>query len=313
MKTETTSFCGLDLQRDYFSIVQYSSLERAVTLLSIQAFAEKKGATDWKIWKKELKKSRGRLRFFAPAVVFGMPSEYAAIKLVRLDPDEELVADTVEWELGQHIGGALDEYVLDFEEIGGGSASEVRSAIAVAYRKELVARASGLVRDVKMMPLVVDLDIFALINVFEANYAERTSADSLIVFSEPEKTKLVMTRGGGYRNYHCFEHSSGAVDPSGFASLLSSEIDRFASASDVKGRRPDVYITGSYFQQEITCDAFFEKVNGAELLDPFRTVKCQVKIDAQQLRKYSTQLAVAAGLALRGAAESGDEGAGAGT
>lgn len=301
MKPDTTSCCGLDLQKNYFSIIQYSAPERAVTLLSIQQFSDSNNADEWKTWKNELKKCRGRLRFFSPAVVCGMPSEYAVVKLIPIDPDEERAGEAVEWELGQHIGGTLDEYVCDFQEPEGGQDPAGRKVLAVAYRRELVNRMADIVRNVKMQPKVVDLDIFGMVNVFSANYSERTDSASLIVHSESEMTKLVLTRGGGFVNYHCFEHKSGSVDPAGYASLLSEEIDRFLAAIKEKDSGPGIFITGSYFQQEISREAFFEKVPGAEILDPFRAIKCQVKIDEHQFRKFSTQLAVAVGLALRGA------------
>jgi Tfp pilus assembly PilM family ATPase len=301
MKTDTTSCCGLDLQKDYFSIVQYSAAERAVTLLSIKSFSDREDNDVWKAWKEELKKNRGSLRFFNPAVVCGMPSEHAVVKLVPLDADEEHAGETVEWELGQQIGGSLDEYVFDFQEPENGPRSAERKVLAVAYRRELVNRVADLVRNVNLQPQVVDLDIFGLVNVFSANYRERTDTASLLVHSESEMTKLVMTRRGGFMNFHCFEHKSGSVDPAGYASLLSSEIDRFCAVTKENGGRPDIFITGSYFQQDISREAFFEKAPGAELLDPFRAIKCQVKIDEHQIPKYSTQLAVAVGLALRGA------------
>jgi Tfp pilus assembly PilM family ATPase len=300
MTTETASFCGLDLQSDYFSIAQYSASERAVTLLSIQPFSDSDGTDEWKTWKNELKRSRGRLRFFSPTVVCGMPSEYAVVKLIPIDSDEQHVEETIEWELGQHIGRPLDEYVFDFQEAETGTSAGGRKVLAVAYRQELVNRLAGIVRGVRMRPLVVDLDIFGLVNVFSANYSERTAAESLILHTESEMSKLVITRNGGFRDYHCFIHKSGSVDPAGFAAQLSDEIDRFIASSKVSSGRPDVYITGSYFQQEISREAFFEKVPGTELLDPFRSIKCQVKIDENQFKKYSTQLAVAVGLAVRG-------------
>jgi Tfp pilus assembly PilM family ATPase len=308
MQTDRTSFCGLDLQKDYFSIVQYSTDERAVDNLSIQPFADRKGIDQWKTWRNEIKQSRGRLRFFSPAVICGMPSQYAVVKLVPIDSDEQRVDEAVAWELGQQIGGPLEEYSFDFQEAEAGRRDEERTVLAVAYRRELVRRMADIVRGIRMRPQVVDLDIFGLVNVFSANYRERMADTSLIVHSEPAMTKFVLTRNGGFGNYHCFEHDNASVDPAGFASMLSAGIDRFLGASKENGRRPGIYITGSYFQQDICGEAFREKVPGAELLDPFRNIDCQVKIEEQQLQKYSTQLAVAIGLALRGAEMSGKTG-----
>jgi Tfp pilus assembly PilM family ATPase len=194
MKTDRTSCCGLDLQKDYFSIVQYSTKERAVDNLSIQPFADRKGVDQWKTWRNGIKQSRGRLRFFSPAVICGMPSQYAVVKLVPMDSDEQRVDEAVAWELGQQTGGPLDEYVFDFQEAETGRREEERTVLAVAYRRELVRRMADIVRGIRMRPQVVDLDIFGLVNVFSANYPERTADTSLIVHSEPAMTKFVLIR-----------------------------------------------------------------------------------------------------------------------
>jgi Tfp pilus assembly PilM family ATPase len=309
MKTDTASFCGLDLQNDYFSIIQYSTDERAVTLLWLQEpFSDSGGIDQWKTWKSELKKSRGRLRFFSPTVICGMPSQYAVVKLVPVDADEQRVDETVAWELGQQTGDPLEEYSFDYQEVEAGQAAAERTVLAVAYRRELVNRMADTVRSIRMRPQIVDVDIFGLVNAFSANYRDRIADVSLLVHAEPAITKFVLTANGGFGNYHCFEHKNASVDPAGFASLLSVEIEKFLRASKGMSGRPGIYMTGSFFQQQISCDAFCEKVPGAEFLDPFRTIQCQVKVDEQQSQKYSAQLAVAVGLALRGTAMGGQHG-----
>jgi Tfp pilus assembly PilM family ATPase len=300
MKVNTPSFCGLDLQRDYFSIIQYSPEEQAMTLLSIQPFSAETGTNPWKTWKNELKNSKGRLRFFSPAVICGMPSECAVIKIITLDADEEHIDEAIEWEFGQQIIGSVDEYVFDYEEMEGAPDAATRKFLVVAYRQDQVNRMAGIVRSVKLAPQVIDLDIFGLVNIFSANYTDRKAKASLLIHTEYELTKLVLTRNGEFRDFHCFEHASGSIDAAGFAMVLSAEIDRFLAGAEKSDGRTGIYITGSYFQQAFSRDAFFEKVPHAELLNPFRTINCQVKIEEQQIQEYSTQLAVAAGLALRG-------------
>jgi len=300
MKSKAVGFCGLDMQKEYFSIVQYSPEEQAITLLDIHSFSAEAGSDEWKTWKNELKNRGRRLRFFSPSIVCSMPSEYAVIKLITLDVDEPDIAGAIEWELGQHITGTLEEYVFDYEKIVSLPDDPAKKYLAVAYRRELVNRMAGMVRGVKLKPAIVDLDIFGLVNVFEFNYRDQNAAPSLLVHSESDLTKFILTRNGGFLDFHCFEHKAGSIDAAGFAEVLSAEIDRFCAARQKTNGRIGVYITGSYFKEAFSRDVFFEKVPGAELLNPFRAIKCQVKIDEQQFQEYSTQLAVAAGLALRG-------------
>jgi Tfp pilus assembly PilM family ATPase len=301
-----SSFCGLDLQRDYFSIVQYSAEERAVTLLSIVSpFGAEAAADEWKTWKNVLKKNRGRLLSYNPSVVCSMPSEYAVIKLIPIDADEENTGETLRWELGQQIVGSIDDYVFDFEEVAGAAGAATRKFLAVAYRRELVNRMAGMVRSVKMDPQIVDIDIFGLMNVFEANYRDKKKVPSLLVHSELDVTKFVLTHRGAFRDYHCFEHKTGSMDAAGFAVALSAEIDRFLSASGTVAASTGIYISGSYFRQSTIRDIFFEKVTGADVLNPFREIKCRALIEEDQFQEYSTQLAVAVGLALRGSEGAG--------
>ena len=112
-------------------------------------------------------------------------------------------------------------------------------------------------------------------------------------------TKLVLTQNGDFLDFHCFEHKDATVNTVGFASTAATEIDRFLSAAAIGGR-PGIYATGSNFQQIVNREAFFRRVQGAEILNPFRAIKCQVTIDEQQLQDYSMQLAVAVGLSWRG-------------
>ena len=308
MKSHNTSVCGLDFQKEYISVVQYSPEENAVTLISIQPFADEAAHDAWKQREQELKSIKGRLRFFSPAVTCGIPAECAVVKICLLDANERNVDEALTWELAQQINGSLDEYAFDFEEIrpGGAAGSPTKKFLAAAYRQEIVTRLAGIARSVKFEPRGIGLDIFGLVNAFEANYPDRKSALSLLVHSERHSTKLVLTQNGSFLDFHCFEHTTAPVDSLGFATALAGEIGRFLATAKVPGdaeARAGVYASGSFFQQADVRDALFEKVMGAEMLNPFRYIKCQVAIDEQQLQEYSTQLAVAVGLALQGRPE----------
>ena len=305
MNPNTDSFCGLDFQRDYISAVQYSIEEEAVTLIAIQPFPSGKREERWKIWRRELKTGRRCLRFFTPAVACGMPAEYAIVKLVTLDADEEAPEEAIAWELQQTAVDPVEEFVFDFQEMAHEEGHGVRTCLLAACRRDLVDRTAEMVRNVKFKPFIVDFDIFALINVFAANYPEVWAAPNLIVHCEEEVTKLVLSHRGAFLGFHSFETAAGSLNAVESAARSAFEIDHFCVAH-LGGARPGgIYATGSYFQQPLRRDVFFERIEGTRLLDPFRAIKCQVVIDGQQLRDYSLQLAVAVGLALRRGSKAG--------
>jgi Tfp pilus assembly PilM family ATPase len=302
MKQNTDCFCGIDFQSDYFSTVQYSLKDRAITLISIQPFPTGKRAGEWKTWRRELKNGKPRLSFFCPFIAGAIPAQYAIIKLVSVDADEPSVEDALKWELEQQVVGEPADFVFDAQEMTGVATGKTRTFLLVAYRRALVEQTAEMIRSAKFKPLAIGLDIFGLINVFEANYRERSAAPCLLIHCEEEMTKLVLSRSGEFLDFRCCDTGNYANDETAFSAAVAGEIDRFCS-----GRRPEaMYATGSWFQQVLRREAFFETVKGVELLNPFREIKCQVVIDEQQLKEYSTQLAVAVGLALQRASIAGE-------
>jgi Tfp pilus assembly PilM family ATPase len=306
MKSKTSSVCGLDFQKEYLSVVQYSPEENAVTLVSIQPYATEPAQDEWKQREQELKSIKGRLRFFSPNVTCGIPSENAIVKIFQVDSDERDLHEALQWELSQHIYGPVEEYAFDFQPIESADGAPVKKMLVAAYREDLVIRIAAIVRGVKFAPRGVDLDIFGLINVFEANYPEQRDLPSILVHSEPQTTKLVLTRGGAFLDFHCFDHPASSAESLGFSSALAEEIGRFTAANErpgIEGKSIGVYAAGALFQQADARKALLHNVEGAQMLNPFRSIKCQVAVDEQQLQEYSTQLAVAVGLALQGCPE----------
>ncbi len=295
MKQRADCFCGIDFQGDYFSAVEYSLTERAVTLIFIQPFPAGKRAEEWKVWRRELKNGKPRLGLFCTSIAGAIPAQYAVINLATLDADEPSVEEALEWELTQHLSGERADFIFDAQEMTGIADGRTRTFLLAAYRRTLVEQTTDMIRSAGFDPLAIGLDIFGLINAFEANYRERPAAPCLLVHCEEAITKLVLSRSGEFLDFHCFNNRNDAGDEKGFTAKVASEIDRFCRA----GRPEAIYATGSWFRQITRREAFFETVKGAELLDPFREVKCQVEIDGQQLSDYSTQLAVAVGLALQ--------------
>lgn len=300
MKTLKKYLSGLDIQSDYMSIAQYSSQENAVLSVAIQPLSTEDGGDNWECAGAELKKLKGKFKFYSPDVACSLPTEFAVIKHMQVEHDEADIQGYIEWELSQQIIGSLDEYTFDFQQNGEDAA--FKSYLTVAFRNAYVDRFSTLLKGMKLHPQVIDLDVFAIINTFEANYRERIYTPAVIVHGENEKTKIILTRNGTYLDLECFNYpyeSMGAVE---YAERLQTEINRFLalnSTIDVQPRM-SLYLTGSLFTQMEYRESVCSKMGSGELLYPFRKVGCRISIDNDQLMVYAPQLSVAVGLALRG-------------
>lgn len=297
MKSNDNNFCGLDLQKDNLSFVQFSNEENAVTLIALQPVSAGSGDDPWQLWQNELMAMKDRLKSFSRNTICGMPSEFAQIKHCLIDDAAIDWREAVEWEMSQQIIGSRNEYVIDYELAEGGGRGE-KKYVTVAYRKELVTKTTEMLKIAKLVPRIIDLDIFGLINVFEANYPEKRADISLLVHAERSLTKMALSANGTFLDFCTFEHA----DEETFPAVLQKKIESlFSTMEKIRdGATENVYLSGSYFSPAARREPVLEMIEGSEILDPFRKIPCQVAIEAPQLREFSPQLAVAVGLALRG-------------
>ena len=195
MRTTKKYLSGLDIQSDYMSIAQYSPQENAVLSVAIQPFSVDKGGDSWECAEQELKKLKNKFKFYSPEVACSLPSEHAIIKHIQLESEETEVGELLKWELAQQIIGPIDEYSFDFQECTSEDGN-LKNYLTVAFRNTLVERFLILLKGMKLNPQVIDLDAFAIINTFEANYRERIYTPAVIVHGESEKTKIFLPAMG---------------------------------------------------------------------------------------------------------------------
>ncbi|MCP4446152.1 MAG: type IV pilus assembly protein PilM [Myxococcales bacterium] len=80
------------------------------------------------------------------------------------------LADQIPYEAEHHIPFAKDDVELDYEVLVDENVAGQMEIILVAAKKEVVQDYAGVVRDAGLNPIVVDVAAFATQNAFEANY-----------------------------------------------------------------------------------------------------------------------------------------------
>jgi Tfp pilus assembly PilM family ATPase len=300
MKKDRSHSSGLDIQAEYLTVAQYSAEDHAVTLVAIQPIAPDSAKSHEDAAGRELAALKTRFRFGDAEVNCSLAGTYAIVKKMPVDADETDVDAALSWELGQHIIGSVDEYAFDFEEYGTG-ADGLREFLVVAYRKEQVERLAGLLRRQKLTPGVIDIDMFALVNVFEANYPEMLAQPAMLLHAETGMARLVFTHHGKYVDHECFEVAQG-IDPQTFGERLQEEVARLASQVTLAGGGIGVpiFAAGGLFVQPGYLEASSAAAGNVELLNPFNKIACRVGVDNGQLAAFLPQLSIAVGCALRG-------------
>jgi type IV pilus assembly protein PilM len=103
------------------------------------------------------------------------------IKRVSIsDMTDEELAESIKWEAEQYIPFSIDDVNVDFQKLGPGAAEGQADVLLVAVKKDKINDYVNLVKDAGLEPVVVDVDAFALANMYELNYEMEAGITALL-------------------------------------------------------------------------------------------------------------------------------------
>jgi Tfp pilus assembly PilM family ATPase len=301
MTSHKDSICGIEIGKNLITVAQYSPVENAIGSIVVKPFEETGAQGDDTVLKSELKSLIADVELKKQKIVLSLPAEYAVIKKLSIDRNEKDVAEAIHWELSQHIIGTIEDYSFDYEAIKLEGNSEGSEYLAVAYRTSSIQKLVSLLKANKLSPLIVDLDCFALINVFEANYPENLFSPSVIILGTDTKSKIILTQSGTLIDYEVVDHDQGVASGDDYATLLREYVSHLCAR--LAQGTPEIFCSGSLFLQNDFVDSLSRKFGKAQLLNPFKKVECHAVREKKDVTEFAAQLAVAVGLALRGQIE----------
>ncbi len=300
MASPRNTISGLDINKSSICYSRCLPEDRMIINVCIQPL-EADAADYWQAVSDGFDEFLKEFKIPGENVVASLPGEYAIIKKILLESDETDIDDTVEWELSQQIVGAIDEYVYDYQRVESDGGGELQKYLVVGYRNTAVSRLSRLLRTKKLNPIIVDLDVFALINVFEINYHDRISVPTLILFSDEIKTKLILTVKGNFIDIDIVDHTEEMQTPEGYQQTVTALIKKLFSFNPEFAQQESVqtFLSGSFFSQPEYVDQMKSALPKAEVLFPFREISCTAGMDDEKLHEFAPLLSVSVGLALR--------------
>ena len=291
---------GLDFQKKHICIAQYHPEENAVVSIIIKPIEEV--SDDW--WENvriDFKKLVVDLKFAGQDVYCALPSDYAVIKRISLDKDESAVEDALLWDFGQNVVGAAEEYVSDYQPIPQYTTDTTKEFLFVGCRHESVKKLTGVLRVNRCNPLLLDVDILSLINVYEANYRDRLDLPAVIVQASEESSRLILTQGGTLVGFSTMDHRGEALTPGIYIPQLQEALTQAcANHPDFNSSLREIFLAGALFLQPDFATRIGEAVSGVQILNPFKSVACRVEMSEVDLNRYAPNIAAAVGLALRG-------------
>ncbi len=135
-------------------------------------------------------------------VNIGMDGPNTMTKRLQVpDGTKEEVEDNVLWESEQYIPFGADDSEVDYFVLGDIPEDDVKDVIVAAIRIDIAEKYIEYVKSVGLIPKVVDVNVFAINNVFETVYAKDLDIYSdegvIIVDFGAQSTTVIVYKNGG--------------------------------------------------------------------------------------------------------------------
>lgn len=247
------------------------------------------------------------------------------------DPAELL--ETFMWEAEQYIQMDIEEVSIDYETIKIDEEKGETDLVLAAARKDMIIDFKSVIEAAKLKPLVIDLEVFAMINSFLASY--ETDRESVVLVNVGHSaTVIAIVHDGNYEfsreilkgGKHLAETLSQSLSVSyeeavdmikkfdaenqplkevsdNFCAMIAAEVKNTAEMSDSALQKVSrCFICGG----TAVLPGLKEKIGAAleadtSILDPFGRMEISGGVDKRLSDTRAHGFAVAVGLALRSA------------
>ncbi len=119
------------------------------------------------------------------------------IKMISLpEMTEEELEESIKFEAEQYVPFDINDVNLDFQIVGPREEPGEMDVVLVAVKKDVINDYVAVVRDAGLNPVIVDVDVFALENMYEANYDIITHANIALLDIGASSIKMNIVRGG---------------------------------------------------------------------------------------------------------------------
>jgi type IV pilus assembly protein PilM len=258
--------------------------------------------------------------------------------------DEEL-AEQIPWEAEHHIPFAKDDVEIDYQVINRRTAGGQMELLLVAAKKEVVHDYAAVVREASLVPQVVDVAAFTVQNAFEVNYQPSPGETVVIInigasisnlnilrdgvsaftrditiggtaFTEEIQKQLNVSHeeaeaykvGGSHDDHGVIPQEVERIIES-VAEVMAGEFQRsldFYLATSAEANVSRLYLSGGTAKVAALHRAIERRSRlPVEVVDAWKKVQVDAKLDLDFLRVHSPEAMVGLGLALRAPGDGG--------
>ncbi|MEQ9617927.1 MAG: type IV pilus assembly protein PilM [Deltaproteobacteria bacterium] len=129
-------------------------------------------------------------------VAISISGHSVIIKKVSLPKmSESELRESIPWELEQYLPQSIEDVNYDYQVIPGETPEGNIDVLIVAAKKDVTNSYVSIVKEVGLNPVVVDVDVFALENMYEINYMESEDLVALVNIGA-SVTNINILKGG---------------------------------------------------------------------------------------------------------------------
>jgi Tfp pilus assembly PilM family ATPase len=199
---------ALELSRSFLKLVEFLPEENQISTVAIKPL----DATRWdddQYLADQIKQSVSKhISDPGAEIVSSVAGENAIIRQVEIPAGEDNIQDAIQWEMEQYIIHPVEEYLVDWQALGSNQDETAKVFLVAAYRRSEVMRLKSILEQSGCGLAVLDVDVFAALNVYEANYPEKQPLKTFLIKADSHVIKCSRTQNGQFLGFE-----SMAVDP----------------------------------------------------------------------------------------------------
>ncbi|MBF0343976.1 MAG: type IV pilus assembly protein PilM [Nitrospirae bacterium] len=260
------------------------------------------------------------------------------IKRITLpEMTEEVLNENIRFEAEQYVPFGIEDVNLDYQIIGPAEEPGHIDVVLVAVKKDLLNSYVNVVKEVGLVPVIVDVDAFALENMYEVNYHTTEEKNVALVNIGATNTTINILRNGVSAftrdsSIGSVLHTDALIREFGIPIEAAEKLKRGQEAEGISSMKADAVLAAAsedivmevtrsldYFSDTPEIGSIDDLMLGgggalvkgfkelitertglpATLINPFKNIRIPKQLDARYVESVAPLLSVAVGLALR--------------
>lgn len=208
MAKKSSSVVALELSRSFLKLVEFLPEENQISTVAIKPLDASRWDDDQYLAEQIKHSISKHITDPAADLVSSVSGENAVIRQVEIPSSEDNIDDAIQWEMEQYLIHPVEEYLVDWQALGSNQDETAKIYLVAAFRRSEVMRFKNVLEQSGCGLAVLDVDVFAAMNVYEANYPEKLPLKTFLIKADSHVVKCARTQNGQFLGFEC-----ASVDP----------------------------------------------------------------------------------------------------